>query len=194
MQQPVNEKEQLVYEAVFRLIDQGRDLNTLKASDIAAEAGIAKGSLYNYFTSKEEILRRSVRYVVSKTVEQFLEIIRGGHTFLETCGLVFDIISTRLESRHMAIRLLANSGRNETDEFPRKLCLHELPDFREQVEDELYRILQMGVQEGILKPCCRDTGIFVFLSALAGYFYSTHTKPEQKARAMAYDLLKRSLG
>ena len=48
-----SEKELAIYQGVLRLLEQGADIHALKASDIAAAAGLGKGTLYNYFSSKE---------------------------------------------------------------------------------------------------------------------------------------------
>ena len=50
------EKKLQILEAVRRLIGQGADLQSLRAGDIAREAGVGKGTLYLYFDSKETII------------------------------------------------------------------------------------------------------------------------------------------
>ena len=49
------DKMRLMFEAVSELIRQQRDISTIKVQDITAEAGIGKGTAYEYFSSKEEI-------------------------------------------------------------------------------------------------------------------------------------------
>ena len=49
-----SEKELAIYQGVLRLLQEGADIHALKASDIAEAAGLGKGTLYNYFSSKEE--------------------------------------------------------------------------------------------------------------------------------------------
>ena len=51
------QRETAVYQAVLRLIGNGADITKLRVQEIAAEAGIGKGTVYEYFSSKEEILR-----------------------------------------------------------------------------------------------------------------------------------------
>ena len=67
-----SEKELAIYQGVLRLLEQGADIHALKASDIAAAAGLGKGTLYNYFSSKEEILLSTIRY----TMEEHLRHLR----------------------------------------------------------------------------------------------------------------------
>ena len=51
------EKVRLLYEAVLAMVTDGWDINRMKVSDITAQAGIGKGTAYEYFSSKEEILQ-----------------------------------------------------------------------------------------------------------------------------------------
>lgn len=51
------ERETALYEAALRLIAKGVNPTAMKVQQIADEAGIGKGTVYEYFASKEEILR-----------------------------------------------------------------------------------------------------------------------------------------
>lgn len=56
------EKKAAVFGAVLELLRQGRPLGDLKVSEIAEAAGIGKGTVYEYFSSREELLRDAMRY------------------------------------------------------------------------------------------------------------------------------------
>ena len=58
------EKVRLLYEAVLAMVTNGWDINRMKVSDITAQAGIGKGTAYEYFSSKEEIIANAVLYDV----------------------------------------------------------------------------------------------------------------------------------
>ena len=51
------ERETALYEAALRLIAKGVNPAAMKVQQIADEAGIGKGTVYEYFASKDEILR-----------------------------------------------------------------------------------------------------------------------------------------
>ena len=50
-----SEKVQKMYEAISELVQEKKDVATLKVQDITSRAGIGKGTAYEYFSSKEEI-------------------------------------------------------------------------------------------------------------------------------------------
>ena len=54
------DKMRLMFEAVSELIRQQRDISTIKVQDITTEAGIGKGTAYEYFSSKEEIIGKYI--------------------------------------------------------------------------------------------------------------------------------------
>ena len=55
------EKKAAVFRAVLKLLRQGRPLGDLKVSEIAEAAGIGKGTVYEYFPSREELLRDAMQ-------------------------------------------------------------------------------------------------------------------------------------
>ena len=59
-----SEKEKAIFKGIMDLLNQGHRIHELKVSDIAAAAGIGKGTVYEYFSTKEEILRQAVSYYV----------------------------------------------------------------------------------------------------------------------------------
>ena len=58
-----------LYKAVLELLDEGADINTLKVSDMTVRAGIGKGTAYDYFKSKEEIIAAAVVFDVERKVK-----------------------------------------------------------------------------------------------------------------------------
>ena len=70
------EKVRLLYEAVLAMVTDGWDINRMKVSDITAQAGIGKGTAYEYFSSKEEIIANAVLYDVEMRLAHVLEITK----------------------------------------------------------------------------------------------------------------------
>ena len=55
-----------MYDAVGELISQGMDLNDITVLDITKKAGIGKGTAYDYFSSKEEIIAKALLYHIQR--------------------------------------------------------------------------------------------------------------------------------
>ena len=57
-----SEKVLRMYEAVHSFMLEKRDISTIKVVDITSAAGIGKGTAYEYFSSKEEIIASAMAY------------------------------------------------------------------------------------------------------------------------------------
>ena len=73
-----SEKVQKMYEAISLLVQEKKDISTLKVQDITSRAGIGKGTAYEYFSSKEEIIVHASFWLcfqqnreMAKELEQF---------------------------------------------------------------------------------------------------------------------------
>src|SRR3954466_13598367 len=64
---PANDKRELILGAATRVFAQSGYFNS-KVADIAAEAGIADGTVYLYFKSKDEILHS----IFDRAMERFI--------------------------------------------------------------------------------------------------------------------------
>lgn len=64
-----------IYQAVIELLDEGTDISSLKVSDITNRAGIGKGTAYDYFHSKEEIIVKAMIYDISQGLFEMRELI-----------------------------------------------------------------------------------------------------------------------
>ena len=70
MQRDYSPQQLAIFEGVYALARQGRDMNTVRVQEIADAAGMGKGSLYEHFKSKEDILNEAGRWCMSRELEQ----------------------------------------------------------------------------------------------------------------------------
>ena len=75
------EKKAAVFRAVLGLLRQGRPLGDLKVSEIAEAAGIGKGTVYEYFPSREELLRDAMQYSRAQGFGELFAAISGAEGF-----------------------------------------------------------------------------------------------------------------
>lgn len=59
-----------MYRAVNTLLQEGKDIPEMSVSMITAQAGIGKGTAYEYFDSKEEIIVGALLYEIQTVTEQ----------------------------------------------------------------------------------------------------------------------------
>ncbi len=89
------DKETKVYLAVGQFIGEGRDISTLTISEISSRAGIGKGTTYEYFKSKEELLSRAIYYLMVYAAKDILMIMVSEGSFKEKFYSILDDIWRR---------------------------------------------------------------------------------------------------
>lgn len=62
-------KEIAAFQGLFSLAASGKDFSRIKVQDIATAAGMGKGTLYEYFPSKEAILSSAVLYALERALD-----------------------------------------------------------------------------------------------------------------------------
>lgn len=66
-------KEIAIYQAIIALFEEGADINNLTVSEITRRAGIGKGTAYEYFSGKEEMIAKAFFYNGERFCRQLYE-------------------------------------------------------------------------------------------------------------------------
>lgn len=77
------DKRIILYEAALSLIEEKHDMSNIKVADIAAKADIGKGTVYEYFKSKEQLMAESIIYFVKKDMISLEKTINNNENFKE---------------------------------------------------------------------------------------------------------------
>ena len=147
------EKVLAMYRAVVDLINEGNDIKVLKVSDITGRAGIGKGTAYEYFSSKEEIISSSVLYYAQTCVEKLKAITESDHGFCEKINEVMDFIEEQVKEKQGVFFLI--KIKDEFEEVKRQRCESEK-------NETLDNLVKAGVKEGLI----REENVFLQRAAL----------------------------
>lgn len=112
-EETISPKVLLLYEAVRELLSEDVDVNNLKISDITQRAGIGKGTAYDYFDSKEEVIIQGVMYHFNRLMETVERSIEEHSTFHDQIRYFLDVIDDNLNQNGCflkVIRLLLGSS------------------------------------------------------------------------------------
>lgn len=74
------ERETAIYQAALGLIADGASPAAMKVQDIAQAAGIGKGTVYEYFSSKEEILQGMALYCFDSEIGHIRQLFTACET------------------------------------------------------------------------------------------------------------------
>lgn len=202
MGEETNEKVLAMYRAVCELAEDGYELSDVKVSDITARAGIGKGTAYEYFRSKEEILLRAMEYDFTQQYQELRQALECSLSFKKAVEYAFDWIERNMSRKRLAYQTL-----KFVDELRKKAKHMEEDCVRQKMKkgaglfDEILDILaELGKKEGIIRHdivqelvrveiYSRFTGYFVYLQG-----EEKDKREKQQVRDFLYENLIKSLG
>ncbi len=99
-------KVEAIYQAVNTLFAQGADLNNLTVSRITTKAGIGKGTAYEYFPNKEDMIAGALYYATQEICVQLYRKMKQAGNFYEKMQLLFDCMDEQLTETNCLCRVL----------------------------------------------------------------------------------------
>ncbi len=131
-------KEQVLLAAVEMFLD--KDFYQVTIVEIAERAGVGKGTVYEYFSSKEDLFKESFSYCAEAYLQSFKQHLTESASVKKT---MYDIVKTHLElikDNRKGLHLLFNE---------RPLSFQELQTWVLERRQELLQGITMLIGEGI---------------------------------------------
>ena len=98
MKSKYSEKEKLIFSGVLKLARAGQSLEKITAQQIADSAGVGKATIYDYFSSKDEIIATAILYFQQIEMYKFKTHIDSLPSFREKVYSVYETIAYTLEN------------------------------------------------------------------------------------------------
>lgn len=157
------EKRRLILRAAIRVFAE-KGYHTCRVQDIAAEAGVAYGLVYHYFSSKEELLETIFRRTWSNMLDAVQEVERSPASTREQLEQVAHIVLSAWQADPDLVRVLVREVarsphlQNEVDEIANAFAALErivvqgqtTGELREDVDPRLSAWILYGALEEIL--------------------------------------------
>jgi len=195
------EKEICVFNGVMALSKEGKKIYNITVQDIAKAANVGKGTLYEYFSSKEEILLNTLVYFLGLENQKAQKIAQQDISFKDKVYKLYDLILKSFEDGFAAVSQFSSS--DEMLDIPK--LINDSKEYIEQVmttrNQLIMDILQSGVDEGVISmDFDRDYITMVIMANLSCLNYCLHLPAgvsdicqiEQK-KDYAYTILLKSL-
>ena len=161
-QDTLSPKVTAMYQAVYDLLLEDVDLSKVKVSDITSKAGIGKGTAYEYFETKEDIIAGAIcEYFInfSRIIE---ERMYEKDTFMEAIEYLFNIFEefdgSKEQNVFMKIFLLCIatihsdfSVKLHHEFLKRKSCDGSFPSPEQLRWECLTKLVDKGVQNGEIR-------------------------------------------
>lgn len=158
-------KRENILEAVISLSDRCKTPGEMTISAVAEHAGVGKGTVYEYFTSKEEMMAEAVAHFIRTRLNTLIEM-----PFTGSFRQGFDQLSKKVDEiyrkNHSFFRLVFLTGEQEeyVATFSAKKAASQREEMLQKVVGMLFRLTEIGKAEGIItgNPGGKDM-MFAFL-------------------------------
>ena len=175
-EEKLSPKVKALYDAVIELIAEDVDIKEMKVSDITGRAGIGKGTAYEYFSNKEEIISSALLYHINRICTYVMEQLDEYERFTDMLHFILECMDAEIMKSGCFIKfvhLLTDSGsisramHKQVQEKEQEICL---PDVL------IDRIISHGVEEGSIKSEFPRTYMkMAFVAKLLSYaFYASN--------------------
>jgi len=161
------QKKLKIIGSAFNVLQEKGYMDT-KMSDIAEEAGIGKGTIYEYFGSKDELVVATFETMISMTQDNVLEMLdtiddpeEKVRSFIRMRAKFFTEISG-------IFRLFVGLVQNIDDKTGKLNTKSFLKDMYEQAIEKIEGVLQEGIDKGIFREVDKRSLAILMLSIMDG--------------------------
>ncbi|MGI6152910.1 MAG: TetR/AcrR family transcriptional regulator [Christensenellaceae bacterium] len=197
MRQEFQPKEIDIFKGIIGLIKQGKPPYALTAAEIAAAAGIGKGTLYEYFSSKDESIEKAVLYHIYESIEGVLRALETRKGFREKYYVLMELIEKNVASVPYFDLLNSVMQRHMKTVMCDKETLAELRSIASGV---IRKLVEAGKEEGLFRAGGDTAYVYVAIySALTGYTLllldktATEMTDTDLLKEQSYTMLERAL-
>jgi TetR/AcrR family fatty acid metabolism transcriptional regulator len=142
-----DEKQGLIRQAAVRLFSRKGFYNT-RAEEIAREAGIAVGTIYNYFASKEEILLSIFKTEFEDRLLRFQQLLKSDLPIAEKIRRILDEHFSQLKEHTDMAQLMMQEQFNPGKEFRTRLM-----DLYREMIGRIEELIQEGMEKNWVRQC-----------------------------------------
>ncbi|MCI9278941.1 MAG: TetR/AcrR family transcriptional regulator [Lachnospiraceae bacterium] len=170
-------KVRQMYMAVLQLFEQGEEAGSIRVSAITEMAGIGKGTAYEYFDSKEEMVACALVYQIQCIFDWLGNMLEEKGSFREQLDFILDEMEVQEERRCCFLRCVHIM--TDYSEFSRmiqeKITREE---FKPYLPTNVFgRMLRRGVERGELRnDLPLDYLVYCLFSHLVSYLLAVTTK------------------
>lgn len=150
---------------------------------VAKIANVGKGTIYTFFTNKEELFQEIMNRMISEMKRIAEEAIDPGRLFFDNLSVVLEHLLDFQEEHELALKLS-----QEMREIGTPMALEGLQQMERAVVGYIAGQVTQAIEKGEIKPCEPEMTAFIMLKlymALAVEWKKSH-QPMRKGQVAAY--------
>lgn len=184
------EKVQKMYEAIAAFVEEKRDLSTVKVSEITSRAGIGKGTAYEYFSSKEEIIVHATIWLCGQQMNQMVAGISERNGFKEKYFYLLEWIKVHKQYNDLILKAMKGSFQGDCEKIKNSIPTELVEQLRDYIAVQINTLLELGYQEGIFTEQNVEKRIMIFVGTLMQYGFGIMNREEGAKTQMTEKALR----
>ena len=140
-------KDELIRQAAIRVFAR-EGFHRARMETIAHEAGVAVGTIYNYFESKKDVLLAVFEAEFEEQISFFEELRKSGLSIPEQIAQILQGHFSLLREKTELAQVLLQERFNPGEGFKEKLS-----NFHHKVVERIEALIQEGIDQGWVRPC-----------------------------------------
>lgn len=204
MDRVYSEKETEIYNGLLELLKNGSNPYSMTVSEIATSAGVGKGTIYDYFKTKEEVIVKAILFNLYNELEQVRKQINSKNNFkdkfFEILVIIEENIQENMENMYSTFNLFSSVHTffqmNENTLMVESGFLVYIQD----IHDTIIDLLESGFKEGCINRSFDkdDYPMMVIKSALCVFINSIILKRikginVERTKENAYEIVLKTL-
>lgn len=170
-------KKQLIIGALHDLIVDGSSPESVTVSQIAAKAGIGKGTIYEYFSCKEEIFKEAVITASVFHLKNMFSILESCEGYKETLAKMAEYILKIINKNKVFFEFILKDFDSGEFQFC-KVGREFISTYKDDISRLVNTLIQRGIDEGIISSVPERSKIeFASFAALSYLIYSKPGEP-----------------
>ena len=142
-----NNKDELIQQAAIRVFAR-EGFHRARMETIAHEAGVAVGTIYNYFESKKDVLLAVFEAEFEEQISFFEGLRKSGLSVPEQIAQILQGHFSLLREKTELAQVLLQERFNPGEGFKEKLS-----NFHHKVVERIEALIQEGIDQGWVRPC-----------------------------------------
>ncbi len=176
-------------EAIIELLSEGKEIGALKVSEITMRAGIGKGTAYEYFSDKEEMIATALEYNLGMLIKNLVEREKDAVDFRDMLVRVVEWMADYYKNNagFMLLFKMTYISHEASSEILAKIHLR-CTEKRAAVGEMIKQVLSVGEEEGTIKKLHPYYGLTAIISQIMAFsMYLSDEElmreiPEQEAK------------
>ncbi|MBP1561519.1 MAG: TetR/AcrR family transcriptional regulator [Oscillospiraceae bacterium] len=171
-------KKQLIIGALHDLIAAGSSPESVTVSEIASKAGIGKGTIYEYFSCKEEIFREGVIATSVYHLKNMSGILESCEGYRETLAKMAEYILKIVNKNKVFFEFILKDFDSGNKYRFCEIRRDFISTYKDDISKLVNGLIQKGIDEGIISSMPERSKIeFASFSALSYLIYSRPDEP-----------------